>query len=148
MKLHELRPAKGATHKDKRIGRGDGSGHGGTSTKGHKGAQSRSGYSRKAGFEGGQMPLYRRVPKSGFKNINRIEYNAINISILQHLYDKKGITSIDLEVLNNNGLASKKDRVKIIANGTLTAKLEVKAHAFAEKAIQAIEANGGTAIKI
>jgi large subunit ribosomal protein L15 len=94
------------------------------------------------------MPLYRRVPKSGFKNINRIEYNAINISILQHLYDKKGITSIDLEVLNNNGLASKKDRVKILANGTLTAKLEVKAHAFSEKAIQAIEANGGTAIKI
>ncbi|HOF15570.1 MAG TPA: 50S ribosomal protein L15 [Bacteroidales bacterium] len=148
MNLHNLKPAAGSTKKSKRIGRGQGSGKGGTSTKGHKGAQSRSGYSRKAGFEGGQMPLYRRVPKSGFKNINRIEYNAINISILQHLYDKKGITSIDLEVLNNNGLASKKDRVKILANGTLTAKLEVKAHAFSEKAIQAIEANGGTAIKI
>ena len=124
MNLHNLKPAAGSTKKSKRIGRGQGSGKGGTSTKGHKGAQSRSGYSRKAGFEGGQMPLYRRVPKSGFKNINRIEYNAINISILQHLYDKKGITSIDLEVLNNNGLASKKDRVKILANGTLTAKLE------------------------
>jgi large subunit ribosomal protein L15 len=145
MNLHNLKPAAGSTKKSKRIGRGQGSGKGGTSTKGHKGAQSRSGYSRKAGFEGGQMPLYRRVPKSGFKNINRIEYNAINISIL---HDKKGITSIDLEVLNNNGLASKKDRVKILANGTLTAKLEVKAHAFSEKAIQAIEANGGTAIKI
>ncbi|HON20610.1 MAG TPA: 50S ribosomal protein L15 [Bacteroidales bacterium] len=148
MNLHNLKPAAGSTKKSKRIGRGQGSGKGGTSTKGHKGAQSRSGYSRKAGFEGGQMPLYRRVPKSGFKNINRIEYNAINISILQHLYDKKGITSIDLEVLNNNGLASKRDRIKILANGTLTAKLEVKAHAFSEKAIQAIEANGGTAIKI
>lgn len=148
MNLHNLKPAKGSTKSTKRIGRGQGSGKGGTSTKGHKGAQSRSGYSRKAGFEGGQMPLYRRVPKSGFKNINRVEYNPINLSTLQYLYDKTGFTTIDIDVLYANGLKSKKDLVKILANGTLTAKLEVKAHAFSEKAIQAIEAQGGTAIKL
>ncbi len=148
MNLHNLKPAEGSTKKSKRIGRGQGSGKGGTSTKGHKGAQSRSGYSRKAGFEGGQMPLYRRVPKSGFKNINRIEYNAINISTLQYLYDKKGITSFDPEIFCDNGLASKKDMIKILANGTLTAKVEIKAHAFSGKAIQVIEENGGTAIKL
>ena len=148
MNLHNLKPTEGSTKKSKRIGRGQGSGKGGTSTKGHKGAQSRSGYSRKAGFEGGQMPLYRRVPKSGFKNISRIEYNAINLSTLQYLFDKKGLTSIDLDVLKANGLASKKDLVKMLANGTLSAKLEVKAHAFSEKAKQLIEANGGTAITL
>jgi len=148
MNLHNLKPAEGSTKRTKRIGRGEGSGKGGTSTKGHKGAQSRSGYSRKAGFEGGQMPLYRRVPKSGFKNINRVEYNAINLSTLQYLYEKTGLTTIDMDVLYANGLKSKKDLVKILANGNLTAKLEVKAHAFSEKAIQVIEAQGGTAIKL
>ncbi len=148
MNLHNLKPAKGSTKSTKRIGRGQGSGKGGTSTKGHKGAQSRSGYSRKAGFEGGQMPLYRRVPKSGFKNINRIEYSAINVSSLQYLYDKKGLTTIDPETLYANGLIAKKDLVKILANGVLNVKLDVKAHAFSEKAIQIIEAQGGTAIKL
>ncbi|MBP7102381.1 MAG: 50S ribosomal protein L15 [Bacteroidales bacterium] len=148
MNVHNLKPAEGSTKRTKRIGRGEGSGKGGTSTKGHKGAQSRSGYSRKAGFEGGQMPLYRRVPKSGFKNINRVEYNAINLSTLQYLYEKTGLTTIDMDVLYANGLKSKKDLVKILANGNLTAKLEVKAHAFSEKAIQVIEAQGGTAIKL
>lgn len=145
MNLHNLKPAEGSTKKAKRIGRGEGSGKGGTSTKGHKGAQSRSGYSRKAGFEGGQMPLYRRVPKSGFKNINRVEYNAINVSALQYLYDQKGLTTIDPEILYVNGLVGKKDLVKILANGDLTAKLEIKAHAFSGKAKQIIEAQGGTA---
>ena len=147
MDLHNLKPVDGSTKKSKRIGRGEGSGKGGTSTKGHKGAQSRSGYSRKAGFEGGQMPLYRRVPKFGFKNINRVEYSAINLSTLQYLYDKKGITTIDMDVLRANGLASKNDLVKILANGTLNAKLEVKAHAFSDKAKE-IEAKGGTAITL
>ena len=140
MDLHNLKPVDGSTKKSKRIGRGEGSGKGGTSTKGHKGAQSRSGYSRKAGFEGGQMPLYRRVPKFWFKNINRVEYSAINLSTLQYLYDKKGITTIDMDVLRANGLASKNDLVKILANGTLNAKLEVKAHAFSDKAKKEIEA--------
>lgn len=148
MDLHNLKPVDGSTKKSKRIGRGEGSGKGGTSTKGHKGAQSRSGYSRKAGFEGGQMPLYRRVPKFGFKNINRVEYSAINLSTLQYLYDKKGITTIDMDVLRTNGLASKNDLVKILANGTLNAKLEVKAHAFSDKAKKEIEAKGGTAITL
>ena len=148
MDLSNLKPAKGSIKKSVRLGRGQGSGKGGTSTKGHKGAQSRSGYSRKAGFEGGQMPLYRRVPKSGFKNISRIEYNAINLSTLQYLYDKKGLTTIDIDVLYANGLVSKKDLVKILANGELTAKLEVKAHAFSEKAKQLIEAKGGTVITL
>ena len=148
MNLHDLKPAKGATKHSKRIGRGQGSGKGGTSTKGHKGAQSRSGYSRKAGFEGGQMPLYRRVPKSGFKNINRVEYTPINLSTLQYLFEKKGISSIDKDVLIQSGLASTKDLIKVLANGELKAKLEVKANAFSQKAIEAIEAQGGTAIKL
>ena len=148
MDLHNLKPVDGSTKKSKRIGRGEGSGKGGTSTKGHKGAQSRSGYSRKAGFEGGQMPLYRRVPKFGFKNINRVEYSAINLSTLQYLYDKKGITTIDMDVLRANGLASKNDLVKILANGTLNAKLEVKAHAFSDKAKKESEAKVGTAITL
>lgn len=148
MELNNLKPAEGATKRSKRIGRGQGSGKGGTSTKGHKGAQSRSGYSRKAGFEGGQMPLYRRVPKSGFKNINRVEYTPINLSTLQYLFDKKGVSTIDKEVLVQSGLASKKDLIKVLGNGELKAKLEVKANAFSQKAIEAIEAQGGTAIKL
>jgi large subunit ribosomal protein L15 len=148
MDLSSLKPAKGATKASKRIGRGEGSGRGGTSTKGHKGAQSRSGYSRKAGFEGGQMPLYRRVPKSGFKNVNRVEYTGINLSTLQHLAESKGVTVVDMDVLKANGLAGKNDLVKILGKGTLTFKLEVKVHAFSQKAVQAIEAQGGIAEKL
>ena len=148
MNLHDLKPAAGATKRSKRIGRGQGSGKGGTSTRGHKGAQSRSGYSRKPGFEGGQMPLYRLVPKSGFKNINRVEYTPINLATLQYLYENKGVTSVDMDVLVKHGLASKKDLVKVLANGNLTVKMEVKAHAFSQKAVEAIEAQGGNAIKL
>lgn len=148
MDLSNLKPAKGSTKNRKRIGRGQGSGKGGTSTRGHKGAQSRSGYSRKPGFEGGQMPLYRRVPKFGFKNINRVEYHGINIDTLQKLAEEKKLSSIDQEVLVKNGLASKRDLIKILGRGELTVKLEVKAHAFSEKAISAIEAQGGVAIKL
>jgi large subunit ribosomal protein L15 len=148
MDLNSLKPAKGSTKSAKRIGRGEGSGKGGTSTKGHKGAQSRSGYSRKPGFEGGQMPLYRRVPKSGFKNINRVEYTAINLSTLQYLVDNKKISVIDIETLRANGLIGRNDLVKILAKGELNAKVEVTAHAFSQKAIQLIEAQGGAATKL
>lgn len=148
MDLNSLQPAKGSTKSSKRIGRGEGSGKGGTSTKGHKGAQSRSGYSRKPGFEGGQMPLYRRVPKSGFKNINRVEYTAINLSTLQYLVDNKKISVIDIETLRANGLIGRNDLVKILAKGELNAKVEVTAHAFSQKAIQLIEAQGGVATKL
>ena len=148
MKLHNLKPAAGANNREKRIGRGEGSGHGGTSTRGHKGAQSRSGYSRKLGFEGGQMPLQRRLPKFGFNNINRLEYKAINISALQALHEKTGVTEVTIETLITSGLISKNDRVKILGNGTLTAKMAVTAHAFSKAAIAAIEAQEGTATKI
>lgn len=145
MDLSNLKPAKGSINKEKRIGRGQGSGRGGTSTKGHKGHQSRSGYSRKKGFEGGQMPLQRRTPKFGFININRVEYKAINISTLQTLADAKNISAIDVQTLIDAGLVSKKDKVKILGNGKLTSKLEVKAHAFSKSAISAIEELQGTA---
>jgi len=148
MDLSNLKPAKGSVKKRKRIGRGSGSGHGGTSTRGHKGAQSRSGYSQKKGFEGGQMPLYRRVPKGGFKNINRVEYAGINIDRIQKLYDEKGISVFNPEIFRENGLVSKNDLIKILGRGELTAKVEVTAHAFSETATKAIEANGGTAIKM
>ena len=148
MKLSNLKPAEGSTHREKRIGRGQGSGHGGTSTRGHKGAQSRSGYSRKIGFEGGQMPIQRRLPKSGFKNPFRTEYKAINISVLQTIADKNGLSTIDVESLISAGYISRNDLVKILGNGTLTAKLEVKAHAFSKKAIEAIEAAKGTVVKL
>jgi len=148
MELSNLKPAKGSTHHEKRIGRGQGSGHGGTATRGHKGAQSRSGYSRKRNFEGGQMPLQRRLPKYGFNNIFRKEYKAINISVLQSLADKQGISTIDEHTLVEAGLASKNDMIKILGNGTLTSKLDVKAHAFSKKAIEAIEALKGTAVKL
>jgi len=148
MKLSNLKPAEGSTHKDKRIGRGTGSGHGGTSTRGNKGAQSRSGYSRKIGFEGGQMPIQRRIPKSGFKNPFRTEYKAINISVLQTIAEKNGITTIDVDTLISAGYVSRNDLVKILGNGTLTAKLDVKAHAFSKKAIEAIEAVKGTVVKL
>ncbi|MEA1897466.1 MAG: 50S ribosomal protein L15 [Bacteroidota bacterium] len=149
MDLSNLKPAKGSTHKEKRIGRGQGSGKGRTATRGHKGQKSRSGYSRKVGFEGGQMPLQRRVPKFGFKNINRKEYKGINIGILQDLAEKKGITEINPEVLRNAGLVSKRSTlVKILGNGELKAKLDVKAHAFSKVAQEAIEAAKGTIEKI
>ncbi len=148
MDLSNLKPAEGSVKNRKRIGRGQGSGRGGTSTKGHKGAQSRSGYKRKIGFEGGQMPLFRRVPKFGFKNINRKEYKPINIGTLQQLADEKKISEINLEVLIENGLVRRKDMVKILGDGELKAKLEVTAHAFTKSAIAAIEAQGGKATKI
>ena len=144
MNLSNLQPAEGSTKKPKRIGRGQGSGHGGTSTRGHKGQKSRSGYSRKIGFEGGQMPLQRVVPKSGFKNLNRVEYKAINLDVLQQLAEKKNIKAIDLSVLIGAGVASKNDKIKILGGGTLTSKLEVKAHAFSKSAKEAIEKLEGT----
>ncbi|MBO7491830.1 MAG: 50S ribosomal protein L15 [Bacteroidales bacterium] len=144
MDLHNLTPAKNSTKKDRRIGRGQGSGKGGTSTRGNKGAQSRSGYSRKIGFEGGQMPIYRILPKRGFKNINRVEYNAINISTLQKLADKN-ITDINKEVLLANGLAKKNALIAILAKGELTAKVNVTADKYSAKAKAAIEQAGGTA---
>jgi large subunit ribosomal protein L15 len=145
MDLSNLKPAKGSTHNSKRKGRGQGSGKGGTATKGNKGAQSRSGYSRKIGFEGGQMPLQRRLPKFGFTNINRKEYKGINISTLQYLADKKNLKDIDIETLIEAGLINKNALVKILGNGNLTSKLSVKAHAFSKKAVEAIEAAQGTA---
>ncbi len=148
MDLSNLKPAKGSTKNVKRIGRGQGSGFGGTSTRGHKGAGSRSGTKRKIGFEGGQMPLVRRVPKFGFTNINRKEYQGVNIDALQLLAETKNVTIINPEVLVENGLAHKKDRIKILGNGTLTAKLEVKAHGFSASAIAAIEAAGGVTEKL
>jgi large subunit ribosomal protein L15 len=146
MDLSNLRPAKGSTHNSKRLGRGQGSGKGGTSTRGHKGAKSRSGYSRKIGFEGGQMPLQRRVPKYGFKNVNRKEYKGINISTLQTLAESHNIDKIDFGVLVLAGLVSKNAMVKILGKGTLERKLEVHAHAFSKSAIEAIEAKKGTAV--
>lgn len=143
MNLNSLKPAENATKLSKRVGRGQGSGKGGTSTRGHKGAQSRSGYSRKIGFEGGQMPIYRIMPKRGFKNINRVEYNAINISTLQSLADNKGVTEITPEVLQANGLAKKKSLIKVLGKGELKAALKVSAHAFSETAKAAINNAGG-----
>ncbi|MCI5559821.1 MAG: 50S ribosomal protein L15 [Phocaeicola sp.] len=148
MNLNNLRPAEGATKTRKRIGRGPGSGLGGTSTRGHKGAKSRSGYSKKIGFEGGQMPLQRRVPKFGFKNINRVEYKAINLGTLQALADAKSLTKIAVADLIAAGFISSNQLVKILGNGALTAKLEVEAHAFSKSAIAAIEAAGGNAVKL
>jgi large subunit ribosomal protein L15 len=144
MNLSNLQPATGSTNSQKRIGRGQGSGRGGTSTRGHKGQKSRSGYSRKIGFEGGQMPLQRVVPKSGFKNINRVEYKAINLDVLQQLADKRNLTKIDLASLVGAGIASKNYKIKILGGGTLSAKLEVKAHAFSKSAKEAIEKLEGT----
>lgn len=148
MDLSNLQPAVGSTKNKKRIGRGSGSGRGGTSTRGHKGAKSRSGYSAKVGFEGGQMPLQRRVPKYGFKNINRVEYKAINISTLQELAEAKSLTKIGLAELIEAGFISKKQLVKILGNGALTIKLDIEANAFSKKAEEAIIAAGGSIQKI
>ncbi len=146
MDLSNIKPAEGSVKNRKRVGRGQGSTRGGTSTRGHKGAKSRSGYSRKIGFEGGQMPLQRRVPKFGFKNINRKEYKAINLSVLQDLAEKHQLTGFDKETFVKFGLASKNDLIKILGQGVLELKLEVKAHAFSKSAKAAIEAKEGTVI--
>lgn len=143
MKLHELKPAKGATHKGKRIGRGEGSGHGGTSTKGNKGQQSRSGYKRKMGHEGGQMPIQRRIPKRGFKNINRIEYKVFNLGQVDHLVEKYDLKEFSVENLYINSLISQTDRVKVLGNGEIKSKVTFKINAVSEKAKSAIEAVGG-----
>jgi large subunit ribosomal protein L15 len=143
MKLETLKPSRGSVKKSKRIGRGTGSGRGGTSTRGHKGAKSRSGYSRKVGHEGGQMPLYRRLPKFGFNNPNKIEYKAINLDAIQELVAKNAITVIDLEVLRKNGLVAKNDKVKVLSRGKITSKVEISAHAFSKAAIKEIENVGG-----
>jgi large subunit ribosomal protein L15 len=148
MELHNLKPAEGSTHREKRIGRGQGSGHGGTSTRGHKGAKSRSGYSKKVGFEGGQMPIHRRLPKFGFTNINRKEFKGINVGTLQMVAEKMNLEIIDVDTLISVGLVRKNDKVKILGNGTLTSKLEVKAHAFSESAVKSIEAQKGTVVKL
>jgi large subunit ribosomal protein L15 len=148
MNLNNLTPAAGSVKKDKRIARGQGSGHGGTATRGHKGAKSRSGYSRKIGFEGGQMPLQRRVPKFGFKNINRVEYKAINLDLIQALADRKNITEVTLEVMIENGLTSRNDLVKILGRGELKAKVVIAAHKFSTSAKAAIENAGGTCTEL
>lgn len=144
MKLNNLKPAEGSTHSRRRVGRGQGSGLGGTSTRGHKGAKARSGYKRKIGFEGGQMPLQRRVPKSGFKNINHKEYLAVNISTLQFLAETKGLAKIGIQELKAAGLTNGRELVKILGDGELKAKLEVEANAFSKTAEDAIKAVGGT----
>jgi len=145
MNLSNLKPAAGSTKSSKRIGRGQGSGRGGTSTRGHKGAKSRSGYSSKAGFEGGQMPLQRRLPKFGFKNINRVEYRGINLDTLQSLSEKINGGTITFDTLKENGLAGKNDLIKILGRGEVSTKLDVTAHAFTATAKAAIESKGGTA---
>jgi len=148
MKLHTLKPAKGSVKNKKRIGRGQGSGKGGTSTRGHKGAKSRSGYSRKEGFEGGQMPLQRRVPKFGFTNPNRVEYKAVNLDDLQAIVDKTKAKKVDVKLLVDNGIVGKKDLVKILGRGELKAKVEVEVHKFSASAVSAIEAAGGKAQEV
>ena len=145
MKLHTLKPAEGSTKAKKRLGRGQGSGHGGTSTRGHKGAKSRSGYKSKIGFEGGQMPLQRRVPKFGFKNINRVEYKGINLDTLQIIVEKNKLKAINPETIVENGLANKKDLIKILGRGELKTKVDITAHGFSAKAKSTIEELGGKA---
>lgn len=144
MDLSNLKPAEGSTKREKRIGRGQGSGHGGTSTRGHKGAKSRSGYKTRRGFEGGQMPLQRVVPKFGFKNINRKEYKAINLNVIQGLAESLNVSIIDTDILVEAGMASKTDKIKILGDGVLNLKLDVKAHAFSKRAKETIEKLAGT----
>ena len=148
MELNNLKPAKGSAHHDKRVGRGAGSGHGGYSTRGNKGAQSRSGYSSKRGFEGGQMPLQRRLPKFGFTNLKRVEFKPINLSTLEELASRSGATEINLDTLVAAGFVSSSDRVKILGNGTLTKALTVTANAFSKSAEAAITAAGGSVVKL
>ena len=148
MKLNNLKPAAGSTHSRRRLCRGPGSGLGGTSTRGHKGAKARSGYKKKVGFEGGQMPLQRRLPKFGFKNINRVEYQVVNLSSIQKLVEKKNLEKVTIEDMVVAGLVSAKGLVKVLGNGTLTAKVEVVANAFSKSAEEAIQNVGGTATKL
>jgi len=148
MNLSNIKPAEGSVKNRKRIARGQGSGHGGTATRGHKGQKSRSGYSKKVGFEGGQMPIQRRIPKFGFKNINRVEYRAVNLKDLQSLSEKLGTSEISLGTLVENGFATKNELVKILGGGAVSAKLSVQAHAFSKKAAEMIEAQGGSIEKI
>jgi len=148
MKLSGLTPAKGSVKTNFRRGRGQGSGGGGTATRGHKGAQSRSGHSKKRGFEGGQMPLQRRLPKFGFKNINRIEYRGINLDSIQKLVDTAKLSEITFDILITNGLANKNDRVKIMGRGELKSKVDIKVHAFTASAKKAIEEKGGTITEV
>ena len=144
MKLNNLHPGKGAVHSRRRIGRGPGSGLGGTSTRGHKGAKARSGYKKKIGFEGGQMPLQRRIPKAGFKNINHKEYNVINLSTIQKIVEKRGLTEIGIIEFRESGVIKDKKLIKILANGDLKVKVNVEAHAFSKAAEDAIRAMGGS----
>jgi large subunit ribosomal protein L15 len=148
MQLSNLRPAEGSTKNRKRIGRGTGSGRGGTSTKGHKGAQSRSGYSRKSGFEGGQMPLQRRLPKFGFVNPNRVEFRGVNLDVLENLASKFNLTTIDLAELKNHGLASNNDKIKVLGRGELKSAVTIHAHGFSKSAQEAIEKAGGQAVTL
>jgi large subunit ribosomal protein L15 len=148
MNLSNLRPAPNSNKNKLRKGRGEGTGKGGTATRGHKGMKSRSGYSRKLGFEGGQMPLYRRIPKFGFRNINRVEYKPVNLSTLEKLAKENNLSTVDLETIYNAGLAEKGSHIKILGKGELTVKLEVKAHAFSKSAKEAIESVQGTAVKL
>ena len=148
MELYNLKPAEGSTHNSKRVGRGYGSGKGRTSTRGHKGAKARSGYKKKIGFEGGQMPLQRRVPKFGFKNINRVEYKAINLSTIQKLVDAQKLEKVGVEELIAAGFINKHQLVKILGNGELTSKVNVEAHAFSKKAEAAIAEKGGNVVKL
>jgi large subunit ribosomal protein L15 len=148
MNLSNLRPAPNSNRNKLRKGRGEGTGKGGTATRGHKGMKSRSGYSKKLGFEGGQMPLYRRIPKFGFRNINRVEYKPVNLSTLEKLAKEKNLSTIDLETIYDAGLADKGSKIKILGKGELNSKLEVKAHAFSKSAKEAIESVQGTAVKL
>ena len=148
MELHDLKPAVGSNKKKQRIGRGPGSGKGGTSTRGHKGAKSRSGYKQKVGFEGGQMPLQRRVPKGGFKNINRVEYKGINVAVLEALAEKNNLDKITVADLLQAGMVRKNQLVKILGQGQLNHKIEVEAHAFSKKAEEIITAAGGSIVKL
>ena len=148
MKIHTLKPAVGSTKTNKRLGRGQGSGRGGTSTRGHKGAQSRSGYSKKFGFEGGQMPLQRRVPKFGFKNRFRVEYTGVNLDVVQSLSEKIKKDKIDIQVFIDNGVVRKNELVKILGRGELTTKLDITTHAFSAIAVEAIEKTGGSISKL
>jgi large subunit ribosomal protein L15 len=148
MDLSTLKPAEGSVRNNKRLGRGQGSGTGGTAGKGHKGAKSRSGNTKKRGFEGGQMPLQRRVPKFGFKNINRVEYKAVNLARLQEVAEKNNLTDISVDIMIAYGLITKSDLVKVLAKGEIKSKINVTAHAFSQKALEAIEAVGGTIAKV
>lgn len=148
MDLSNLKPAEGSVRKRKRIGRGIGSGKGRTSTRGLKGQKSRSGYSKRMGFEGGQMPIHRRLPKFGFRNINRIDYKAVNLDVIEKLSKENSLSIIDIDTLRNYGVIAKNDKVKVLGNGELTTKVEVKAHAFSKSAVEAIEKLGGQAVKL